>query len=248
MLKLATVIVGLIFTAASAHAEQVNPPLAPNWCESAKDYLTRSNGQAFNCSSINLRCIKMNNYGCLQQPRSAPYLGTTWGDNTKGARDHANHAIFETPEMSVVGIANVYRRYLARGIRTAEAIAETYSPWCDTLGSLTKKQDASGRIWYRTCGSSRPPVGSLKCAKPSSGAPSPGQCQACNCPSQVARQMLKGTQGISTNDELVLFTGTGAPNDLLMTIISNKMVQELGYRPSADLLRKARESYRPQDW
>jgi hypothetical protein len=229
-------------------AEQVNPPLGPNWCSQAELNLTRTNGRPFDCEARNLRCVKMNNYGCLQQPARTPFNGTNWGPYRRGARDHANHAIFSDPAMSIVTIMNVYRRYLARGWRSAEVIAEHYSPWCDTLGSVRSRTDGAGRVWYRTCGRTSVPPGALACTKPANGQPAQRQCEACNCPNEVARRMLDGVVGISPSDDLVLFDAAGAPNDLLVTIIANKMRQELGYRPSSDFLARARGQYRIQEW
>lgn len=241
LLPIATV----CLTVTWAFAETVDPPLGPNWCEQARASLVRTNGKPFDCRATNLRCVKMNNYGCLKQPQMVSYLGTNWGGHD-GARDKAGHSIFAAPAMSLVAIANLYRKYQKAGRKTATQIADRYSPWCDTLGSVTRRQDRSGNWWYRTCGSSKPPAGAKVCQGPANGVPRPGQCQACNCPSEVAKQMLKGT-GIGVHDELVLFSAD-KPNELLLTIMANKMRQELGYAPAADLLDAAKASYRVQEW
>jgi hypothetical protein len=232
-------------------AQEVVPPHGPRWCANAARHLTFLSGSPFSCATANprnLRCVRMNNYGCLQQPRRAIYYGTTWGGHSRGARDNAGHAIFDSPVNSVVGIMNVYLKYKESGMSSALAIATRYSPWCDTLGSIARKQDRSGRWWYKSCGVSRPPGGALTCHRPMNGLPVAGQCQACNCPPDVARRMLSGT-GISSLDQpLPLFDEANRPHPLLVRVIKNKMIQELGYRPTSHLLEEAIIHYRPQRW
>jgi len=251
-MRMIAAVFALLSTMATASWAQVmSPPVRQDWCAKAESYLQFQNDRPFSCAAANprnLRCVKMNNYGCLQQPRRVAYHGTIWGNFTRGARDQAGHAIFDTPVASVVGIMNVYLRYIERGTNSALAISERYSPWCDTLGTVTRKTDRQGRYWYQTCRAASIPVGALRCARPASGRPSPGQCDACNCPSEVANRMLAGTGITDINAPLPLFNSQTQPTETLIKIIANKMVQEMGFRPTASLLQEGKDTYRPQRW
>ena len=121
------------------------------------------------------------------------------------ARDHARHAMFSEPDISIDTIENIYRRHQASGLRSTSQIAARYSPWHDTLGSLAGKADSTGTWWYPTSsGDKKPPQGAMTCSIPRSGEPSARQCQACNCPSEVARQNLEVTSGCGIDYYLTL--------------------------------------------
>ena len=242
----------LLVFATPGWAQLVDPPVRSDWCSFAEKSLLFQNGAKFSCSEANprnLRCIKMNNYGCLQQPRSAPFNGTTWGPYKAGARDRAGHAIFEDPVNSVIGIMNVYLRYVESGTDTAISIAERYSPWCDTLGTVERRQAKAGNSWRQSCRGERRGQGEYVCSRPADGiTPRPGQCEACNCPSQVASRMLSGTGLTDVRQPLKLFDADSRPTALLLRIISNKMVQEMGFRPDQAFLSEASSSFVPQRW
>ncbi|NBJ09981.1 hypothetical protein [Microvirga arsenatis] len=250
MLKRACLfLIAFLAATVSLSAQVLDPPEREDWCRHAERYLVRSNGQPFSCTTARFsRCLRMNNYGCLKQPGREPYSGTTFMTR-RGARDSAGHAIFDHPKWSIVAMMNVYRRYAEQlGARSALQIAEIYSPWCDTLGSLPRKSDGAGNIWRPSCRGSAQASGSFVCRKPPPGqAPSARQCQACNCPSLVAAQMTRGTS-FGPQEPLDLFDGNERPTELLLKVIANKMLQEQGVRPTPSLLEEAASSYRVQRW
>ncbi len=248
-------------------AQVVALPEQPGWCAFAQQYLRRPDGAAINCNtaapgSSGFRCLRMLNYGCVKQRspdragRPRPHPGTTWGGNTAGARDHDNHAVFDDPVMSGVAVLNIIRRYQVAGSRSALAIAERYSPWCDTLGSGSTKADNQGRVWFRTCdvSTSRIPRGALLCAKPANNAPpSAGQCQACNCPSRIAVPIARAGGASAVSDQeailqpLELFAADGTPLPTASAVLRVKLRNEQGVVPTDQYLSRVSAGWVRQD-
>lgn len=208
---------------------------APNWRDSAQKSLLL-NGRTVNESELasgSLRCIKMNNYGCIMQPGSSTWNGSI-------GRDSAGHAVFSSPEYSIRAIVLDYCSKHKRGARSAIEVAEIYTPWCDTLGTVGVRNG-----WGRTCTRGpRPPSnfsGPL-CQKPASGVPLTGQCTACNCPNSVAENMVAGLP-INPNEPMNLFGQDGRPNvPVLQAVLLNKSRRELGrFSPTSSLLSRGIE-------
>lgn len=212
---------------ASSPAQQINPPVGPNWCNLATAAIESDHGRPFRCATAG-RCIKMNNYGCVKQPASGPLPGTTWGSNSEGARDSKDHAIFEAPQFSLLRIIATYRNYQQSGRRSALQIEERYSPWCDTLGSAVYN-----RGWGRSCRGERKPAAPVgytpMCSRPANGLPSSAQCSACNCPNRAASLMVAGTT-FAINDPLPLFDERGRALPLMVNIIIQRLRQEQSVR------------------
>ncbi|WP_372423154.1 hypothetical protein [Salinarimonas chemoclinalis] len=194
---------------------------APGWRQQAVDHLTKG-GSAIIESDLTgsgLRCVRMNNYGCIMQPS-----GDTW--NGSIGRDSVGHAVFSSPEWSIRAVVRDYCSKHARGVRSALALSEAYSPWCDTLGTVGVRGN-----WGRSCrtGPQPPPdFGGPLCSRPADGEPAPGQCASCNCPSRVAERLVAGL-GMSVTEPLGLFAEDGTPDaDRLKSVLRNKMRVELG--------------------
>jgi hypothetical protein len=250
-------LVASLATAAAAVAGRVKivPPEGANWRQHAEKYLVvfRENRPFSLVRDTPTRCVKANNYGCLKQP-AANWEGTPGPDGTNGAHDGADgnngHAIFVHPKWSIVAGMRWFERRTSGGRerKSALELAEIYSPWCDTLGSVAVKAEASGRRWGRGCaGGAQPPAGfsGPRCGRPASGSPTAAQCQACNCPTQAAKFWLRGTShGI--NDKLVLFDAAGKPSSTLQSLISWKIGLETGqFQPSPALMSEAAAQFDP---
>ena len=219
-----------------------------DWCRFAQTYLDPvGNRPAFTCDADGRAltgqaslCIRLNNYGCLWQ-RRASWPGTEMRDGNPGAHDgkggRNGHSVFVDP---VYSLAAKFHWFISRGKRTALQYAETYLPWCDTLGSVTVRNG-----FYRSCDlkAGQRVAGRRYCEKPASGQPSAAQCNACNCPSTLAAAWTDGT-GFGTNDVLELVGPDGMPNDLLVRIALRNSVNELGgYRPNDAAVQAARQLY-----
>lgn len=254
---LAALLVLLVFGhGALAARVVVKPPVGADWDRFARTYLwVVPENRLFDPARdrTGLRCIRMNNYGCLWQ-RAGNWPGTPGPDGTDGAHDGAGgsngHAIFSHPKWSIVAAFLWFEKRVAQsgGNVTALSLAEVYSPWCDTIGSAGTRADASGKLWGRGCsGGQQPPAGFRGpiCAKPQDGKPSRAQCQACNCPDAIATFWLRKTDA-GINDSLVLFDAAGKPSDTLKKIIPAKIQFETGrYRPTPELIDEAVQAFTP---
>lgn len=247
--RLAVLVVLLFGLARVAHADlyKVDGP-APGWCEFAAQYLEPvGNRPAFRCAADGTMidgkralCIRLNNYGCLWQ-RRASWPGTDIEPGNNGAHDgrggRNGHSVFTHPKYA---LAAKFHWFANRKSQSALSHAETYLPWCDTLGSVDRRGS-----FYRSCGlkPSQLKPGRSYCRKPTSGTPSAAQCGACNCPSELAAVWVEGT-GLGINDPLVLVTADGKPADLLVKIALRNSVNELGgYRPTRALIDEAVITY-----
>lgn len=208
---------------------------APDWKKFGSEYLTY-NGQALTFDAADLqrhqnrlRCVKMNNYGCV--------MGRSW--QGAAGNDKAGHAIFQHPKWSVRAVVRDYCSKNRRGLRSAMQIAETYSPWCDTLGTVGVRNG-----WGRSCaGGPQPPTGfkGPLCAKPANGTPAAGQCGSCNCPDGVARGMAASVN-VGINDNLALFGADGSPNvGNLVAVLGSKFRRETGFAVNEGLIKEGIE-------
>lgn len=226
MRTIAISLVFLVLSALSAGAIDQGP----DWKEFGRSFLTfQGNDVTFDAADLDrhrarLRCVKMNNYGCV--------MGADWNGGV--GNDGAGHRVFEHPKWSIRAITRDYCSKHKRNLRSAMQIAEAYSPWCDTLGTVKIRNG-----WGRTCsGGPRPPASfpGPFCKKPPNGQPSPAQCSGCNCPDGVARAMVRGTD-LGVNDDLELFGSDGAPDaERLAKVIGNKIERETGFGVKAALL------------
>lgn len=226
------------------------PGNGTDWCNFAEKYLDPvGNRPAFTCDAqgqiitgqVSL-CIRLNNYGCMWQRRGS-WPGTDMQPGNPGAHDgrgpneRNGHAVFTDP---IYSLAAKFHWFARRDRASALDHAETYLPWCDTLGSVAKRGE-----FYRSCNlseSQRVP-GRRYCEKPANGQPSPAQCRACNCPSVLAATWVEGT-GFGPTDPLDLIGADGMPNDLLVRIALRNSVNELGgYRPNDAAIEAARQLY-----
>jgi hypothetical protein len=209
---------------------------ADNWLKQAAESLLYKgepltlNGQGgFNETAKKPLCVRLNNYGCVKQGRD-PWNGSS------GKRDSKGHAVFDDPAYSVRAVVRDYCSKHRRGVRSAVALANAYSPWCDTLGSLPVYKG-----WGRSCGDPPLPPANFDgpfCQDPN-GEPSQEQCAACNCPSNIAKHWLKGLTGIDDPyANLELFDDQGVANpETLATLLRNKMRIELGgFVPTDEVL------------
>lgn len=183
------------------------------------------------------RCIKLNNYVCMKQ------VPAIW--NGSVGQDGDNHTAFSHPKFSLRAkmrdLCSKKKRYQAV---SALAVAERYSPWCDTLGS-----GAVRKGWAKSCeDGARPPENHAGpvCQKPENGVPSDEQCRSCNCPDRIARQMVRGLtdrngQALSINADMELFGPDGQIiTDRMKTVLSNQVYQEVGaLRPTDALLAES---------
>ena len=186
----------------------------PEWQQRAAESLTYmgtpltldDNGR-FNETTKQPLCVRLNNYGCVKQGES-PWNGS------RGRRDSKGHAIFDDPTYSVRAVVRDYCSKHKRGVRKALDLADAYSPWCDTLGSV-----AVYKGWGRSCSDSpQPPAGfsGPLCRMPN-GNPTESQCRSCNCPDRLAKQWLKGLERngrpLEPSDDLLLFDSDGTPDE-----------------------------------
>lgn len=236
----------------------IDPPAGANWADHAEKYLTnyRENRPFDRRKDIKtLRCVKMNNYGCLWQTKGN-WEGTPGPDGTNGAHDgeggNSGHAIFLHPKWSIVASLRWFERKASynQSKRSALYLAERYAPWCDTIGSKgTKVDPKTGTVWGRGCvGGKQPPKGfkGPRCGKPASGKPSAAQCRVCNCPNSIAAFWLKGTSS-GINDGLELFDADGKPTQTMLSIISWKVGLETGrYKPNQLVLDEALGLFEPK--
>lgn len=240
---------------AHAQREKIVPPEGANWRSYAEQYLTifRENRPFSAARDTSSRCIRMNNYGCIWQART-PWQGTPGSRGEDGAHDgeggpRGGHAIFVHPKWSIVAGMRWFERKLAeKPNASALELAAIYAPWCDTIGSRGTKADGTGRRWGRGCrGGNQPPAGFTgpRCGPPPNGVPSRRQCEACNCPTSVARYWLEGS-GTASTAPLALFDAAGKPNQAFRSLIKRKTMLETGrFSPSDTLLDEASASFTP---
>jgi hypothetical protein len=231
------------------------PAEGVEWCRNAETFLfNRAEKRPFRCATDRTpHCVKLNNYGCLKHGPANPYAGTPAPNGRQGAHDGRDgsrgHAIFEHPKWSVAGSFRWFERnFKERGLRTAAQLANRYSPWCDTHGSVALKKDSvTGHRWGRTCGDGqKPPPGFAGpfCKEPA-GAPTAEQCRVCNCPSVFVTSWLKGTD-IKPTDPLDLFGPDGKPTKMMERILVNHTPWEIGYRPSEALIAEGARLFEPK--
>jgi len=221
---------------------------APDWCGMAAKYLEPvGNRPAFKCAADGSMiegkrslCIRLNNYGCLWQ-RRATWPGTDIKPGNDGAHDGRGgsngHSVFRDP---VYSLAAKFHWFAIKRDKSALALAETYLPWCDTLGSVPRK----GKF-YRSCKlkPSQRLASRSYCEKPVHGRPRLGQCSSCNCPSVLAEKWVAGS-AFGVRDQLPLVSANGLPSDLLVEIALRNSVNELGgYRPNARAVAEAKALY-----
>lgn len=228
----ASLLLGLLTAGADAQAESSVLSEAPNWCELAKQFLRKRDGSAFNCAAAG-RCIKLNNYGCTQNHTATAIAGQLKTASGKPITDPQKHVVFEHPKFSLHRSINTLRRYHDQGKRTTLAIAETWAPWCDTLGSKVKNGD-----WGRTCQDGLPSVPASfagpRCRKPPSD-PAKQQCAHCNCPNQIARFYAAGVADSPTT-EIELFDSNRRPTALMQKLLPRVFIFETGFVPTDELV------------
>lgn len=238
-----------IFLAGTAAADRYRVQgNAPNWCEMAQKYLEPVGSRpqfkcAANGSMISGKkslCIRLNNYGCMWQ-RSATWPGTDIKPGNDGAHDgkggNNGHSVFRDP---VYSLAAKFHWFATKKDTSALKLAEIYLPWCDTLGSSTRKGS-----FYRSCNLKRSQrrANRAYCEKPSNGRPISGQCSSCNCPSVLAAKWVEGSR-FGILDQLPLVDAEGQPSDLLVEIALRNSVNELGgYRPNDKAVAEAKALY-----
>jgi hypothetical protein len=233
------VIVGTLVSPAPSLAEQ--KIAAANWCEEAKRYLTHKNGTPIDCNARSgLRCVMMNNYWCLKNKPNNPWKGTNDGfGGQDGRQDAAGHALFSSAEWAARAIAIDLKSKYMRGKKSAYDIAEEYSPWCDTLGSVPVRE-VGGIKFGRTCGDrgKKPPAdfsGSL-CRPPTSSRGNSDDClPGCNCPPRVARTLVTDLP-VGIDDDLKLFDSAGNPLPNLAVFIRNLAFQENSVRVRKEVI------------
>lgn len=224
---------------------QAEPALvseAPHWCDFAKANLDQTSGAPFVCLADKQRCIRMNNYGCTKNSSRVPYPGQVIASNGMPVTDVDRHALYSEPKWSLLKSIEVLHRYYTHfGKRSALAIAEIWSPWCDTNGS---KQVHNG--WGRTCRDGPGPAPASftgpRCAIPVGGRPLKGQCGPCNCPSEAAEFYLRGS-GKTVTDDAGLFDTQGEPLPALGPFLRQVITEELGSRPKLALVQDAISTY-----
>lgn len=236
----------------------LDPAEGNNWCKLAERYVfDRSEGTNFDCETDGkeaARCVRMNNYGCVKHYTSTPYLHTPNLDGINGAHDgddkdnpkpHFGHAIFDHPKHGFAAKIEWFKRNYDQGYISAVDLIDRYSPWCDPKGSKPTRTDNRGVAWGTTCNNSRDlPIGfnGPLCQKPSNGTPKPHQCEACNCPTDVMADWLKGT-GYKPTDAFPIFDQNGNPTDLLEQTIRRQAKWEIGEHYTDALVKEGFEEY-----
>jgi hypothetical protein len=236
----AAALVVLLLSAVDASAQANIATEGPNWCAFAKQFLRNRDGSEFKCDTAR-RCIKLNNYGCIQNHSGTAAAGQLKTPDGKPVTDPQKHIVFEHPKFSLHRAINTLRRYHDNGLRTTLAIAERWAPWCDTLGS--KKLNGT---WGRTCPDNLPSVSashSPRCAKPTKG-PAAGQCDHCNCPSQMAAFYAKGVAD-SSDTTIELFDADHRPTALMNRLLPRVFIFEQGLVPSDEFVADGIASYVP---
>ena len=190
-----------------------------------------------------LRCIRMNNYVCMMHssPRD-PWNGS--GGRHDCALGGNGHAVFSEAKYSIRAmVRDLCSKHRGRAdrapARSALAIVELRTPWCDTLGSVAERKGYGRTCAYGPTPSRRQWVGLERCEKPENGRSGNAQCAACNCPDRVARRLVRGI-GLSSMDDLALFDAQGRPNTRrLKRVLSNIVADETGgMRPTDALLEE----------
>lgn len=217
---------------------------APHWCDFARRDLKPSGLAEFNCMTEGSRCIRMNNYSCTKNSSSTPYEGQVIDASGKPVTDIDHHVLFEDPKWSLKKSIDVLRRYyMQRGLKSALAIAETWSPWCDTNGSKVTHLG-----WGRTCtdgpGAAPKSFTGPLCRRPADGKPLKGQCGPCNCPNEVAEFYVKDS-AVAVSADLHLFDDKGVPTPSLKPVLKRVVWMELGLQPSDDFVSTAIAVYKP---
>ncbi len=215
-----------------------------SWRSEAKTHLTKE-GLPVTDEILDqheyLRCIRMNNYVCMMHSSpNDPWNGSE-GRHECAIGDNG-HAVFVEAKWSIRSmVRDLCSKHRGRPdrepARSALAVVEIRTPWCDTLGSV------SSRLGYgRTCESGPVPTegewASLeRCEKPETGTASAEQCAACNCPDKVAGRLVRG-MGISATDDMELFDDQGNPNKSnIKIVLSNIVADETGgMRPTDEIL------------
>lgn len=204
---------------------QTARPTASNWADEAKAYLSKD-GKPFD-KDVNgaPRCVLMNNYGCVMQ-------GADKWDKSIG-QDRPGHAIFSEAAYGVRAMVRDLCSKHKSGYRSALAIIERFSPWCDTNGTVAVKLG-----WGRTCVDDKPRAPANhpgpKCLKPANGIPTAAQCAACNCPNEAATLLIEGL-GIGIDTDLKLFANDGSVNvSAMKAVLRNHFRTETGGYVVAD--------------
>ena len=215
---------------------------APNWCQNAAQYLTRE-GRPFSCKGPVPRCIRMNNYGCIQN-RGAPYPGQLTDAQGRGIVDPQFHALFEHPKWSLQRAIRTLYNYAGTGSTTPLQIASRWAPWCDTNGSQPLKNG-----YGRTCpGKGRAPTSHPGpfCQAPQANTSRPANyCNSCNCPDSIAAFYAEGVSGAEPNTQLQIFAAEGKPTVQAPGFLMRVIQMETGYRPSLELVNEALDVWRP---
>ena len=245
---------------ASAERSVINPPLGAKWADYAEKYLNNYRAdRPFDRKkdTVNLRCVKMNNYGCLWQPKGN-WPGTPGANDRNGAHDGAGknstngHSIFVHPKWSIAASFRWFETRAGKNMpkRSAYYLAQKYAPWCDIIGSKSTRRDkVTGILWGRGCRNGvQPPAGfsGPRCVKPANDRPSAAQCRMCNCPNHISAFWLKGSR-FGRHDPLTLFSNNGQATKTMQSIISWKVGLETGYyRPNKRIMNEALRLFKPR--
>lgn len=217
----------IVFFAIEAVAQR---SIAPNWEAEAKRYLTKDGKPFQGDAKTAPLCVVLNNYGCLMQEPPSNEWNQSRGKDAKG------HAIFLEAAYGVRGMVRDLCSKHRQGLKSALAIMEKYSPWCDTQGTV----DITKAGWGRTCRDDKPRAPENftgpKCQKPESGEASSAQCASCNCPLGTARSLVRGLD-VGVSDDLRLFNQDGSVNVLRLKIyLRNHFFNEIKEHVVADEL------------
>ncbi|WP_157128700.1 hypothetical protein [Cupriavidus sp. USMAA2-4] len=223
-----------------------------NWCSEGKKYLLfdrpRNPGDA--CKVIDSRCIRLNNYWCQKHTPGDPWEGAKDSDTNEPIQDPGKHAAFDSPVWSAraiaidlrskyTGVSGGKRKSEKDRLTSAFQIIGAYSPWCDTVGSVTETKD---KTVGRSCSDGNRPgpnfAGRL-CKAPTANETDPQNCiPGCNCPPTAARTLIQGLPGKTITDDLELFDKRGKPLPNLAIVIRNLAWQEHKRRVSDELVRR----------
>jgi hypothetical protein len=177
-----------------------------------------------------------------QNHSATPYPGQLKTSDGRPMRDRQMHVLYEHPKWSLHRSLHVLLRYYDNNKRSLLAIAETWAPWCDTIGS----QITNG-AWGRTCKDRLPSVPASfkgpRCAKPSL-APSKAQCKHCNCPNVIAAFYSEGVTN-DVNQTLVLFDDNRKPMPIMQKLLGRVFIFETGYVASEQLIADTIASFTP---